>query len=97
MARLLGRGNSVVVYPKGTTCGELYLLCFSLLFTELGCDRDVHVANRLAGTHHRLPLQPPAATSAPGCDAVVHMANTFISSHQRFLFTDVQVDPQPDA
>ncbi|KAG2586316.1 B-box zinc finger protein 22-like [Panicum virgatum] len=32
------------------------------------CDRDVHAANRLAGKHHRLPLQPPAAASAPGCD-----------------------------
>ena len=32
------------------------------------CDRDVHSANRLAGKHHRLPLQPPAAASAPGCD-----------------------------
>ncbi|OEL25514.1 B-box zinc finger protein 22 [Dichanthelium oligosanthes] len=32
------------------------------------CDRDVHAANRLAGKHHRLPLQPPAAVSAPDCD-----------------------------
>ncbi|XP_025819038.1 B-box zinc finger protein 22-like [Panicum hallii] len=32
------------------------------------CDRDVHAANRLAGKHHRLPLQPPAAASVPGCD-----------------------------
>uniref|UniRef100_A0A0A9CG96 B box-type domain-containing protein n=1 Tax=Arundo donax TaxID=35708 RepID=A0A0A9CG96_ARUDO len=32
------------------------------------CDRDVHAANRLAGKHHRLPLLPPDAVSAPNCD-----------------------------
>ncbi|KAL6838791.1 hypothetical protein ACP4OV_031505 [Aristida adscensionis] len=33
------------------------------------CDRDVHAANRLAGKHHRLPLQAPGAVAAaPTCD-----------------------------
>ncbi|XP_062217061.1 B-box zinc finger protein 22-like isoform X2 [Phragmites australis] len=32
------------------------------------CDREIHAANRLAGKHHRLPLLPPAAVSAPNCD-----------------------------
>ncbi|TVU22766.1 hypothetical protein EJB05_32484, partial [Eragrostis curvula] len=42
-------------------CADEAALCAS-------CDRDVHAANRLAGKHHRLPLLPPAALTAPNCD-----------------------------